>query len=513
MTTTSQYSAIRNAMKILHTSDWHIGRRFKGVDMQKWQQHALDWLISYIEQEHIQVLLVSGDVYDVPRPSAQSVQLLSSVLNRITQLTVDGRPVEVVITPGNHDSALRLGFADQAFVPQLHMRWNVRDIAKPVIVERDHEITAVYALPYLDPDAYRADIASLIQEYIQQFDDIQYLPMPYGVQIDDETVVHVDRSHDAMMSAALTLMMPSILEQRAKAERIGKAITVIVMAHAFVRGALPADSERNIAIGGVQSVASDLFIGSGIDYLALGHLHRAQQVRIDSADITDSSNTDTQHVVLLPQAKLAKQWCEQHGVKANIDSLVTPIARYSGSLLAYSFSERVIPAREGNNKSVVILNTESGVDATNAKSKGKHGDTCDQGEMCSSRIVVEHLEPVQSGQPALSIVEGKLQDVLNEAEQHSEHWVSARVHVDEYPRGLYEQLDHYYQYVLEKTIIYDRTASSRSAPRLTAERDAAQDSDILDSFVQDMLGRKATVQERDVLHRALERALAQGRAL
>ena len=44
-------------MKILHTSDWHIGRRFKGVDMQKWQQHALDWLISYIEQEHIQLLM------------------------------------------------------------------------------------------------------------------------------------------------------------------------------------------------------------------------------------------------------------------------------------------------------------------------------------------------------------------------------------------------------------------------------------------------------------------------
>lgn len=498
-------------MKILHTSDWHIGRRFKGVDMQEWQQRALDWLITYIEQEHIQVLLVSGDVYDMPRPSAQAVQLLSSVLNRITQLTVDGHPVEVVITPGNHDSALRLGFAAQAFVPQLHMQWNIRDIAKPVIIEREHEITAVYALPYLDPDAYRADIASLIQEYMQQFDDTCNLSLPYGLRIDDGTIVHVERSHDAMMSAALTLIMPSILEQRARAERIGKAITVIVMAHAFVRGALPADSERNIAIGGVESVASDLFIGSGIDYLALGHLHRAQQVRIDSADIIGSADGDKQHIVPLSQVKLAKQWCEQHGVKAHIDSLATPIARYSGSLLAYSFSEGVMPAREGNNKSVVVLNTESGT--ADIESSTKHSSTRVQHEVCSPRIVIDHLEPVQSGQPALSIVEGSLQDVLDEAGQHSEHWVSARVHVDEYPRGLYEQLDHYYQHVLEKNIIYDRAVSKRSAPRLASERDATQDSDILESFVQDMLGRKATVQERDVLQRALERALARGRAL
>lgn len=498
-------------MKILHTSDWHIGRRFKGVDMQEWQQRALDWLITYIEQEHIQVLLVSGDVYDVPRPSAQAVQLLSSVLNRITQLTVDGHPVEVVITPGNHDSALRLGFAAQAFVPQLHMQWNIRDIAKPVIIEREYEITAVYALPYLDPDAYRADIASLIQEYMQQFDDTCNLSLPYGLRIDDDTIVHIERSHDAMMSAALTLIMPSILEQRVRAERIGKAITVIVMAHAFVRGALPADSERNIAIGGVESVASDLFIGSGIDYLALGHLHRAQQVRIDSADIIGSADGDKQHIVPLSQVKLAKQWCEQHGVKVHIDSLATPIARYSGSLLAYSFSEGVMPAREGNNKSVVVLNTESGT--ANAESSAKHSSTRVQHEVCSPRIVIDHLEPVQSGQPALSIVEGSLQDVLDEAGQHNEHWVSARVHVDEYPRGLYEQLDHYYQHLLEKNIIYDRAVSKRSAPRLAPERDTTQDSDILESFVQDMLGRKATVQERDVLQRALERALARGRAL
>ena len=106
------------AMRVLHTSDWHIGRRFKGLDLGKYQARALDWLIGLIESERVDVLCVSGDIYDLPRPSAAAVQLFAPVFERLAGLTVNGHPLEVIMTPGNHDSADRLGFGAGAMVPK-----------------------------------------------------------------------------------------------------------------------------------------------------------------------------------------------------------------------------------------------------------------------------------------------------------------------------------------------------------------------------------------------------------
>lgn len=492
-------------MKILHTSDWHIGRRFKGVDLHQWQQQALHWLIDYIEQESIELILVSGDVYDLPRPSAQAVQLLSDTINRITQLRVHGRPVEVVITPGNHDSALRLGFAADAFVPQLHMRWNVKDIVQPVVIEHDQEIVVVYAMPYLDPDAYRAQLSDQVQAYFRTFDEHSITDLPYGISVDDEGNVRIERSHDAMMNAAITLIAPDVLRQHARAAQLHKPIHVILMAHAFVSGSMPSDGERNIAIGGVDNVATDVFAHSGIDYLALGHLHRAQQVRIAAVSEHGAESESTSEATARssrPYA-LARTWCAQHDI-AVPETLCTPIARYSGSLLAYSFSESVVPPRMGNKKSVVVLETLNACDTA--------AETIDTGNMPgeTSSIRVEHIEPVQSQQPAFAVVEGTVDEVLAAAASHQQHWVSARVHVNEYPRGLYDKLDYAYPYVLEKQVIMDSSSKQSVTPKLTAERTSAQDIEIITGFVQHMLGRPASAQEQEVLERALARASKHG---
>ena len=69
-------------MRVLHTSDWHIGRRFKGVDLLDYQRKALEWLVSLIERERVDVLCVAGDVYDAPRPSAEAVRLFNEIFQR-----------------------------------------------------------------------------------------------------------------------------------------------------------------------------------------------------------------------------------------------------------------------------------------------------------------------------------------------------------------------------------------------------------------------------------------------
>lgn len=70
-------------MRVLHTSDWHIGRRFKGIDLLEYQRKALEWLIGLIKREQVDVLCVSGDVYDAPRPSAGAVRLFNEMFQRL----------------------------------------------------------------------------------------------------------------------------------------------------------------------------------------------------------------------------------------------------------------------------------------------------------------------------------------------------------------------------------------------------------------------------------------------
>ena len=97
-------------MRILHTSDWHLGRTLHGVDLAAAHAAYFDHLVSTVRDERVSAVLVAGDIYDRALPSVESVALLEDVLLRLTAIT------RVVITPGNHDSATRLGFGSAAKV-------------------------------------------------------------------------------------------------------------------------------------------------------------------------------------------------------------------------------------------------------------------------------------------------------------------------------------------------------------------------------------------------------------
>lgn len=244
-------------MRILHTSDWHLGRSFHGVGMLGAQGDFVDHLVQTVAAEGVELVLVSGDVYDRALPPVDAVELAGEALARLA-----AAGARVVVTSGNHDSAVRLGanarLVDAAGV---HLRTRWQDVGEPVTVADRHGEIAVYGLPYLEPDSVRA---------------------PWRLPA---------RSHEAALRAALVRV-------RADLDRRGSARSV-VLAHAFVAGSpdaavqLASDSERDISVGGVQITPTSLF--TGLSYVALGHLHKA--------------------------------------------ACLSPTIRYSGSPLAYSFSE------------------------------------------------------------------------------------------------------------------------------------------------------------------------------
>ena len=130
-------------MRLIHTSDWHLGRSFHQVGLLGAQAAYLDHLVEVVRAERVDAVLVSGDVYDRAMPSPDTVALLSETLVRLVDAGA-----QVVVSSGNHDSATRLGFASGLLERAgVHLRTSVADVGRPVVVGG----VAVHALPYLEP--------------------------------------------------------------------------------------------------------------------------------------------------------------------------------------------------------------------------------------------------------------------------------------------------------------------------------------------------------------------------
>ncbi|MCX0277496.1 exonuclease SbcCD subunit D C-terminal domain-containing protein [Nocardia zapadnayensis] len=223
-------------MRILHTSDWHLGRSFFGVDQHDVHARFLDFLVDTVEAERIDVILVSGDVYDRAIPPQESLELFDTAVGRL--LTAGTR---VVVSSGNHDSFMRLGIGRRLVdTAGLHLRTRLSDITWPVPLSPagGEPEAVVYAIPYLEPALVHSRFG-------------------------------VERTHTAVLGAAMER-----IREHAGAHHPG--VPLLVMAHAFVSGAVGSESERDIGIGGVGVVPAAVFAGA--DYAALGHLHRPQSI-------------------------------------------------------------------------------------------------------------------------------------------------------------------------------------------------------------------------------------------
>jgi DNA repair protein SbcD/Mre11 len=225
-------------MRLLHTSDWHLGRALHGESLLAPQAVFLDWLLTAAVSQQVDAVVVAGDVYDRAVPPVDAVRLLDRTLTAFARAGIP-----MLITSGNHDSAVRLGFGSGlSEAAGIHLRTSPADLARPLVLTDGAGELAVYGIPYLLPDAVMAELGA-------------------------------DRSHASVLAAAAAL-----IHADATARGIGR---VVIAAHAFVTGGPggapeSCDSERDIRVGGVAHAPASVF--GDACYVALGHLHGQQLV-------------------------------------------------------------------------------------------------------------------------------------------------------------------------------------------------------------------------------------------
>ena len=255
-------------MRLLHTSDWHLGRNLHGYSLIDAQRDAVETLVREAISRHVDVVIVAGDVFDRAVPPIEALRILNDAVARLNEASI-----VTVLIAGNHDSGERLSTYSSVLRDGVWVIGDAVGLGTPIVLKDQFGEVLVYALPFLDPDLVRHALG------------------------EDEPL---ERNHDAVMTRALEIIAA---DRQARGNPRSIAI-----GHAFVvAGEAPeiSESERDLSIGGVQSVPSARF-GDDFDYVALGHLHRPQQVG---------------------------------------NSRI----RYSGSLLRYSFSEA------GHEKSFLVI--------------------------------------------------------------------------------------------------------------------------------------------------------------
>ncbi|MFG2769578.1 exonuclease SbcCD subunit D [Streptomyces sp. NPDC048350] len=376
-------------MRFLHTSDWHLGRSFHRVSLLDAQSAFLDHLVATVRERDVDAVLVAGDVYDRAVPPLTAVELFDTALHRLAEAGVP-----TVMISGNHDSARRLGVgAGLIERAGIHLRTAPAGVGTPVMLADAHGSVALYGLPYLEP--------ALVRER-------------FGA---------AKAGHEAVLAAAMDRVRADLATRPAGTRSV-------VLAHAFVAGGEPSDSERDITVGGVAAVPAGVF--DGVDYVALGHLHGSQTV--------------------------------------------TPRVRYSGSPLAYSFSE------VHHRKSMWLI--DLGADGT-----------------------IEAAERVDCPVPRpLARIRGRLDDLLADPAlvRHEESWVEATLTDPVRPAEPMARLAERFPHTLNLVFEPERTEGDPLASYAQRLRDRS-DQQIAEDFVAHVRGGAGPDDtERTVLYGAFD---------
>lgn len=397
-------------MRFLHTSDWHIGRTFHGHSLLADQEEILSVIADLVALHQVDVVLVAGDLYDRAIPSADSVQLAHRALARIREAGA-----QIIISSGNHDSAPRLGaFSSFLSAGGLHIRSQIAELAEPILFSDNSGAIAVYAIPYLEPD-----IAAHLMK------------LPKG------------QGHGGVLCEAMRMIRDDLAGRPTGTRSV-------VLAHAFVVGGSPSDSERSIdvrvppnptrdgtavgefKVGTVGTVPAQVF--DGIDYVALGHLHGRQ--RVDEAK------------------------------------------RYSGSPLPYSFSE------SSHRKGVWLVD----IDAT--------------GLAQVQPIDLPVIRP-------LATIRGDLSGVLAGNDDLIEHYLTVELTDEIRPVDPMRRLREKFPFTvrMEWLPAHDVTAATDFA----VSRRGVPDAELIEAFMADCRGAALSVTEADLVLEALtELRIAEG---
>ncbi|SHM59942.1 exonuclease SbcCD subunit D [Flavobacterium xanthum] len=237
-------------MKILHTADWHIGQLFHEYDRTYEHQQFLNWLVDTLQTEQIDVLLISGDVFDISNPSASSIKMFYSFLNKATRANPD---LQIIITAGNHDSASRL------------------EAPKPLL-----ESSNVHIIGLVEKDAEgNIDYQKLLVPIHDDSKNVKIwcLAIPFLRMGDYPTILNCANPY----TEGVTALYKDAFEYASLKKQDGQ--TIIAMGHLHTHHAEVSDLDKTerLIMGGVECIPATAF-HQDIKYVALGHIHKAQRI-------------------------------------------------------------------------------------------------------------------------------------------------------------------------------------------------------------------------------------------
>lgn len=271
-------------MRIIHTSDWHLGRQFGPMSLRADQEAFCDWFVQMCHDQDAELVVIAGDLFDRAVAPVESIELFRETIHRLLDAGL-----AVAAVTGNHDGADRVApHGDLLDLSRFYLRAGYQRVGDVITVECSDGPLDLVLLPFLDPQAAPDDYG------------IPTAADDEGGDVDLEALVERRRrrTHHSVLETACDRAVGRLVSPRS-----------VAVAHAFVAGGLPSDSERQLVVGGTGEVSADLF--RPFSYTALGHLHRPQLV-------------------------------------AGREQV-----RYSGTPLAYSFSEQ-------HQKSVTVLDMDPG---------------------------------------------------------------------------------------------------------------------------------------------------------
>ena len=248
-------------MRLLHTADWHIGRTLDGNDLHGEQRVVLGQIVEAAKQKEIDVIVIAGDLFDLPSPSADSQQLCHKYIIEL------GKIAPVLIIPGNHDSRNRFkaieGFAEAS---NIHITSQIDEVVERVFeFEENESKVRIYGIPFVAPNNVRG---------LEGFKGIKL-------------------THDGVVTSVM---------EKVREDAEAHDVRIIAIAHLYINGGKQSESkaERNIEFGGTTPIKASAF--EGADLVMLGHLHRChtphKQVPVThySGSILRYSFSEAKHV-------------------------------------------------------------------------------------------------------------------------------------------------------------------------------------------------------------------------
>lgn len=237
-------------MKVLHTADWHIGQLFHEYDRTSEHQQFLNWLVETLQTEQIDVLLISGDVFDISNPSASSIKMFYRFLNQATKLNP---ALQIIITAGNHDSASRL------------------EAPKPLL-----ESSNVHIIGLVEKDAEgKIDYKKLLVPIHDTSGNIKTwcLAVPFLRMGDYPAIPDCANSY----TEGVTALYKEAFEYAEQNKQIGQNIIAMGHLHTHHAEITDLDKAERLIMGGVECISATAF-HQDIKYVALGHIHKAQKI-------------------------------------------------------------------------------------------------------------------------------------------------------------------------------------------------------------------------------------------